>query len=168
MNKIETDADVLSWAETVMAANGEKFTVLSKGDQLAIARFIMKNRVGRPEEAEPEPQPAESEPEPQPSTPNVPKVELDEKPKTEPWEDKPIKGTTTTATVTRGYAYHRSGCTAQEAYDKFLTWGKDHPKDTSVMDFATGNKSSAAAFAYWLHELIKVEVGSAEAFIQWH
>lgn len=168
MNKIETDADVLSWAETVMAANGEKFTVLSKGDQLAIARFIMKNRVGRPEEAESEPQPAESEPEPQPSTPNVPQVERDEEPKTEPWEDKPIKGTTTTATVTRGYAYHRSGCTAQEAYDKFLTWGKDHPKDTSVMDFATGNKSSAAAFAYWLHELITVQVGSAEAFIQWH
>lgn len=167
MNKIETDADVLSWAETVMAANGEKFTVLSKGDQLAIARFIVNNTVDRPA-TPPETQPQEDKAETPPSTPNVPQVERDEEPKTEPWEDKPIKGTTTTATVTRGYAYHRSGCTAQEAYDKFLTWGKDHPKDTSVMDFATGNKSSAAAFAYWLHELIKVEVGSAEAFIQWH
>ena len=157
MNKIETDADVLSWAEAVVAAKGEKFTVLSKGDQLAIARFIVKNMVDTPA-TPPETPPQADKAEMPPSTPHVPQVERDEVPKTEPWEDEPIKAVTTTANVTRGYAYHRSGCTAQEAYDKFLTWGKEHPKDISVMDFATGNKSSAAAFAYWLHEIIKVEV----------
>ena len=60
--------------------------------------------------------------------------------------------------MTRGYAYHRAGCDAQQAFDKFIQWVKEHPKDGAVMDFSTGVKSVDAAFAYWLNEIITLEI----------
>ena len=161
MKKIETRTDVLEWAHSVVKANGEKFTALSKGDQFAIAKFIVDS-----DEAEP--------------------MAEEEQPKDEPpkgnWEkDEPIKGTTEAATtsapkpapspipsyegvptqkavMTRSYAYHRAGFDVQQVFDKFLEWCKEHPKSREVMDFSTGRKSSDAAFAYWLAELITVDV----------
>lgn len=48
MNKIDTDSDVKEWAKMMVDANGEKFTPLSKGDQFAIARFIVNGLDGNP------------------------------------------------------------------------------------------------------------------------
>ena len=62
--------------------------------------------------------------------------------------------------MTRAYAYHRAGFDVQQAYDKFLEWCKVHPKSKEVMDFSTGHKSVDAAFAYWLGEIITVDVPS--------
>ena len=74
-------------------------------------------------------------------------------------EDEPK---TAKATMTRGYALHRAGFTTQQAYDKFLEWAKDHKGESSVMDFSTGQKSVSAAFAYWLAEIIEVDVPAVE------
>lgn len=161
MKKIESNADVLEWAHSVVKANGEKFTALSKGDQFVIAKFIVDSDEARPM--------ADGEP---------PK---DEPPKGNWEKDEPIKGTQEAATtsaqkpapssipayegvptqkavMTRSYAYHRAGFDVQQVFDKFLTWCKEHPKSREVMDFSTGRKSTDAAFAYWLAELITMDV----------
>ena len=70
----------------------------------------------------------------------------------------PQAPTATTVTMTRGYVYHQMGLDAQQTFDKFLAWGKDHPKEMSVMDFSTGRKSTDAAFAYWLNEIMSVNI----------
>ena len=72
----------------------------------------------------------------------------------------PLEPPTSKATMTRAYAYHRAGFDVQQAYDKFLEWCKEHPKCKEVMDFSTGHKSVDAAFAYWLGEIITVDVPS--------
>ena len=63
-----------------------------------------------------------------------------------------------TISVTRFAALRRSGLDVQRAYDRFLEWCNEHPKEGSVMDFSTGVKSRDAAFAYWLCEAIPMEV----------
>ena len=68
--------------------------------------------------------------------------------------------------MTRAYAYHRAGFDVQQAYDKFLEWCKGHPKSKEVMDFSTGHKSVDAAFAYWLGEIITVDVPS-QTYAYW-
>lgn len=44
------------------------------------------------------------------------------------------------------------GLDAQAAFDEFLKDRANDPKRYSVMDFSTGKKSVAAAFAFWLTE----------------
>lgn len=44
------------------------------------------------------------------------------------------------------------GLDAQAAFDEFLNDKAKDPKRYSVMDFSTGKKSVAAAFAFWLTE----------------
>ena len=138
---IETAQDVHEWAAEIVAAGGGKFTPLSKGDQFVIAKYIIDvstdNAQAKPIESIPAETDAQivspkgTEPEPVPST---------------------------KATMTRGYAYHRAGYTVQQAYDEFLKWGKEHPTETTVMDFSNGQSNKYAAFAYWLNEIIEVEV----------
>ena len=119
-NKIENRADVLEWAQTIVEGNGEKFTVLSKGEQYVIAKAILDMTTKE-------------------ETP-------DAKPVMEVAEVIPAKG----GVMTRAEAFHREGFDAQKVFDKFLDWCKDHPQDREVMDFSNGKKSTDAAFAYWL------------------
>lgn len=156
MGKIETEADVREWAKAVVEAKGEKFTALSKGEQFVIAKYVVNYSMAIPDMA------PDTEPQAEPLTPEplTPQAEPHGDPETEPLHPTPSApvADSTTATMTRGYAYHRAGCDAQQAFDKFLEWVKNHPKDGSVMDFSTGTKSVDAAFAYWLNELITLEI----------
>ena len=154
MGKIETEADVREWAKAVVEAKGEKFTALSKGEQFVIAKYVVDYSIGAFPDTEPqaEPQTPQAEPHGDPET-----EPLHPTPAPTPTPAAPVADTTT-ATMTRGYAYHRAGCDAQQAFDKFLQWVKEHPKDGSVMDFSTGTKSVDAAFAYWLNEIITLEI----------
>ena len=122
MKKIETEADVLKWADEVVAADGERFTPLTKGEQFLIAKCIidMKKRI---------------------TTDGKRTGEV----------------VTPINAMPRMYAYHRKGLTAQQVYDKFLGWCAEHPQSKEVMDFSTGHKSTDAAFAYWLSELVMPE-----------
>ena len=159
MKKIETDADVLEWAQTMVEANGDKFTPLSKGEQFVIAKYIVANANGVAA--------TETEEKPEAATATATKVEDDIPPPPPPMPSvqgdsvtAPLEPPTSKATMTRAYAYHRAGFDVQQAYDKFLEWCKDHPKSKEVMDFSTGHKSVDAAFAYWLGEIITVDVPS--------
>ena len=162
MGKIETEADVREWAKAVVEAKGEKFTALSKGEQFVIAKYVVDYSMAIPDMA-PDTAP-DTEPQEEPQTPQAEPYMPEEGPHGDP-ETEPLHPTpaapvadSTTATMTRGYAYHRAGCDAQQAFDKFLEWVKNHPKGGSVMDFSTGTKSVDAAFAYWLNEIITLEI----------
>ena len=149
MAKIETADDVLQWARAIVAANGEKFTPLSKGEQFTIAKFIVSTEVNEGDANDADaPKPREW------------KGESSQECLVPQEDDVQERGMTpvTTATMTRAYAYHRAQYSAQQAYDEFLKWAADHPKETSVMDFSTGAKSQVAAFAYWLGETIMRDV----------
>ena len=155
MKKIETDADVLEWARTMVEAKGDKFTPLSKGEQFIIAKYIVANDNGmvltEPEEKPEQTTATATKAEEPPPPPPMPSVQGDS-------VSAPLEPPTSKATMTRAYAYHRAGLDVQQAYDKFLEWCKNHPKSKEVMDFSTGHKSVDAAFAYWLGELITVDV----------
>lgn len=155
MGKIETEADVREWAKAVVEAKGEKFTALSKGEQFVIAKYVVDYSMAIPDMA-PDTAP-DNEPQ---AEPQAEQEDPHGDPETEPIHPTPAApvADSTTATMTRGYAYHRAGCDAQQAFDKFLEWVKNHPKDGSVMDFSTGTKSVDAAFAYWLNEIITLEI----------
>ena len=172
MNNIKTADDVRKWAKTIVDAKGDKYIPLAKADMLAIAQFIVD--VGKPKDYTeedkayaPTTKTEQEKPATQPPSQTAVGV-ADTKPKREVWgqltkpsaADTSTTGgkTTTTATMTRGYALHRAGSTTQQAYDKFLEWSKENPKEATVMDFSTGVKSANAAFAYWLAEIISVEV----------
>ena len=160
MKKIETRTDVLEWAQSVVSANGEKFTALTKGDQYTIAKYIVDTLDGEtpPPKDEPKaeyPTTATDEPikgNPEAATPTAPTATTSPIPNYAPAPQ------AQKAIMTRSYAYHRAGFEAQQVFDKFLEWCKEHPKSNEVMDFSTGRKSSDAAFAYWLAEIITVDV----------
>lgn len=164
--KITDNMDVCAWAKEMVAAKGEKFTPLSKGEQYVIAQCIV-SLIPKTEE------PSADDGAGQPSESGADLKEREESPcedngvptdwcKSTGKEDNPNSlrdyVPPTTATMTRGYAYHRAGFDAQKTFDEFLRWCKDHPHENSVMDFATGEKSTAAAFAYWIHEIISLDV----------
>lgn len=54
--------------------------------------------------------------------------------------------------IPRREAIAERGLDAQAAFDEFLKDRANDPKRYSVMDFSTGKKSVAAAFAFWLTE----------------
>ena len=157
MSKIENEADVRAWAVAVVEAKGEKFTALSKGEQFAIAKYIVeKSQTGLPDEAKPDNEAIAD------AADSLPKAEETATPPPPPLPESstpnPVPCKLSTATMTRAYAYHRAGLDVQQAYDRFLEWCEDHPKGKEVMDFSTGHKSVDAAFAYWLGEIITVDV----------
>jgi len=144
MQKIETEADVRAWAMMMVSANGDKFTPLSKGEQFAIAKYIVEtSQTGEARLDDVDIAHAA-----------LPKAEDD----IPPPPRNPVPCELSTATMTRAYAYHRAGFDVQQVFDKFLEWGKKHPKQMEVMDFSNGQKSVAAAFAFWLGEIITVDV----------
>lgn len=165
MNKINNDVDVLDWAKVIVDGKGEKFVPLGKGDMYVIAKFVLANAQGLhcpplvDEDGNPKMMP------PSPAQPPTAVGTADPKPavvevrKPTPEETCTSGGKdTTTTTMMRSYALHRAGYTVQQAYDEFLKWSTEHPKEATVMDFSTGVKSNNAAFAYWLAEIISVEV----------
>lgn len=162
MKKIETDADVLEWARTMVEAKGDKFTALSKGEQFAIAKYIMYMAFGEGKTAESD---SVGKTAVNPETTTATGTKAEELPPPPPMPSiqggsvtTPPEPPTSKATMTRAYAYHRAGLDVQQAYDKFLEWCKEHPKCKEVMDFSTGDESVDAAFAYWLGEIITVDV----------
>ena len=170
MNNIKTKENVLAWAKIIMDGKGEKYIPLGKADMFAIAKYVTYGYGNLTEDLEvkDDTQPPQAK-EPSPDK-DIAVETSDEKPSIE--EVKPLKTDTTTttvnpattkATMTRGYALHRAGFSTQAAYDEFLKWSKEHPKEGMVMDFSTGVKSSNAAFAYWLMENIVLEVPNTVA-----
>lgn len=155
MKKIETDSDVRDWVKAVVEANGEKFTPLSKGEQFVIARFIVGLIDGCGSAATP----SAEEDKPEAPMGKAPEFYVDVPP---PSPTAFVTGTdmpkTQTIQVTRFAALRRSGLDGQQAYDRFLEWCKEHPKEGAVMDFSTGAKSRDAAFAYWLCDTVLMEV----------
>lgn len=176
--KIETATDVVEWAKSVVEAKGEKFTALSKGEQYEIAKYISEmTPLGALGEDKGDNEDKEDAPPCLPEEEELPCQSVVEEPKDggtwkEPdppkgWSPEPHTSdvnlfpqvpTATTVTMTRGYVYHQMGLDAQQTFDKFLAWGKDHPKELTVMDFSTGRKSTDAAFAYWLNEIMPVNI----------
>lgn len=132
---ITTNEDIRQWAEMIVAAKGEKFTPLTKGEQYLIAQYIMSSMQSSAPPDTPEP------------TPETPSEQIQMPPKA-----------AETIFLTRGAAYHRAGFSAQEVFDKFLTDAKEHKCDTKVMDFSTGRQSPDAAFAYWLSQTIEIGI----------
>ena len=161
--------DVIKWARETAEAKGTKFTPLSKDDQLAIAEFIvsaseasadpgrnpMDDMEGVPTDA-----PAEAAAAPIPGMESFPaerehtegkdETETKAEPQYEEKDEKYVH-------VRRADRLRKCGMDAQSAYDEFLTWASENPRESFVMDFATGEKNAGAAFAYWLNEMV-VEV----------
>ena len=153
MVKLNTEEDVRKWAEMIVDGKGEKFTPLSKGDQYVIARFIVKaEQESTSAETVPQAEEDKGTAEP-PSPPDPPEATPETKHEIE--TDLPPPAT---ATMTRSFAYHRAGYSVQQAYDEFLKWAADHPHESHVMDFSNGKQSTDAAFAYWLGEVITIDV----------
>ena len=144
---ILTNEDVREWAETMVKANGEKFTPLTKGEQFLIAKYIMSSgEKSSPKVLEGETPPTDTA------------QERNENP-----EDTGMVGDgIETLKMTRGAAFHLAGHSPQKAYDEFLSWCRENKTDTSVMDFSTGARSTSAAFAYWLNEVVNVHIHKGE------
>lgn len=159
---IQNEEDVVRWARETVDRNGEKFTALTKSDQYAIAQYILKqgdnsvntsgcNRLldGQAEQKELPVQ-----------THSLIRGVTDPiEPQQTPAE---IKEDSRCVPMTRAKAFHGSGVSAQQAFDRFLEWAKDHPQEAMVMDFSNGKQSAAAAFAYWLADVVAVEVPASE------
>ena len=167
MNNIKTKADVLAWAKMILDGKGEKYTPLGKADMFAIAKYVEYGYGNLTEDLEvkdmPPPHSPEAEPQAERPSPEAEKpADVPAKEEADPAPVHPTTvpsgGETRKATMTRGYALHHAQFTTQQAYDKFLEWSREHPKEGVVMDFSTGVKSTNAAFAYWLMENIVVDV----------
>lgn len=174
--RIQTGHDVEVWAADIVAAKGTKFTSLSKGELLVIAEYVMSIRIaeaaiarhegggasetendggsGDPhgEEAASEPvlnPPVLNPPVPPPAEPVA--ADADTTPAAEDGRIPAVaSGQSVRTAMTRAETLRAEGKDAQGAFDEFLGWCASHPKEREVMDFATGSRSSAAAFAYWL------------------
>ena len=172
MNNIKTESEVYAWAETIVNGKGDKYIPLGKADMFAIAEFVVKYSPSEPlQEIPPPPTGPEAEPRAEKPSPDkaVGVVAEADPVEVELSAERNFSTTSTSGgpavtkvTMTRGYALHRAGFSTQAAYDKFLEWCKEHPKEGMVMDFSTGVKSTNAAFAYWLMENIVVEVPTSE------
>lgn len=145
MNNIQTEHDVIEWAKEIVAANGEKYTSLAKGELFTIAKYIIQKSKIADDIAEDEFGHSDD-------LPPVDAVEGDSVPAVEPLSECETSDSAEVpaTSMMRGVAMHRQGLSVQQAYDKFLEWAKANPKEATVMDFSTGVKSNNAAFAYWL------------------
>lgn len=163
--------DVIKWARETAEAKGSKFTPLSKDDQLAIAEFIVSASVASADsgrnpmdgmEGVPAESPSKEAAAPIPDQKGVPtepehaegvgETETKAEPQPEEKDEKHVY-------VRRADRLRKRGMDAQTAYDEFLGWAAENPRESFVMDFATGEKNAGAAFAYWLNEMV-VEVVS--------
>lgn len=142
---IQNDSDVRQWAEMIVKANGEKFTPLTKGEQFLIAKYILKSEENVSTEV--------SDTSPDKTTEQTKEHDAHtQEQKKNDLKHPPIMK------MTRGVAFHFSGFTAQQAFDKFLEETKGKNDMSRVMDFSTGRQSVDAAFAYWLNEILNVNI----------
>ena len=142
---IQNDSDVRQWAEMIVKAKGEKFTPLTKVEQFLIAKYILKSEGNVSTEV--------SDTSPDNTTEQT-------KEKDAPTQEQNQNGLKhpPMMKMTRGVAFHFSGFTAQQAFDKFLEETKGNGDMAKVMDFSTGRQSVDAAFAYWLNEILNVNI----------
>lgn len=152
---IQNEEDVVRWARETVDRNGEKFTALTKSDQYAIAQYILKQGDNSMNTSGSHILERVSER----ATPSVRLVTDPIEPQQTPAE---IKEDSRCVPMTRAKAFHGSGVSAQQAFDRFLEWAKDHHQEAMVMDFSNGKQSAAAAFAYWLADVVAVEVPASE------
>lgn len=157
MNKDE----IIKWAEETVAMKGTKFTPLSKDSQYAIAKLIVEQRdaIGRVTAAEGDPgiPPQECE------LMDGVAAEGDEADDSIPMDDHEgipaeMPSDAIRPTMMRRADFFRlRKMDAQAAYDAFLKWASENPRDAVVMDFATGEKNHGASFAYWISETVNVD-----------
>lgn len=139
MSNIKTAEDIRNWAKTIVEADGNKFIPLSKGDMLAIAKYILSSEEST-------------------STYVITTTTSEGvQPNCEEGGTVDKSDSVSENKHTRMYVLHKEGISTQQAYDRYLEWAKEHPKDAVVMDFSTGVKSNVAGFAYWLGEEIPYE-----------
>lgn len=172
MKKLETKNDIIEWATIIVAANGEKFTPMSKGDLFAVAQYILES-VSKPEysESDGDSMAAEGDGKDVETTEECPghtaapetakatgtaedrivdQVQRDEYEPIEGWpatEECKYNGE---VSCTRAVFYQEQKCSAQRVYDEFLKWCETNPQEANVMDFSNGTYNKGAAFAYWL------------------
>ena len=160
MNKIQTEQDVKEWAMEIVMANGDRFTPLSKSEQFVIAMFIYNTL----ETVKPASEPTEDC-----TGPTPPKETAHDAPAPVGLDSAkdPVKDITPPQQaqqepqgikMSRGAAFHFAGYSAQKAFDEFLKWSQEHPQEKEVMDFSNGQKSVVAAYSYWLHEIMNVNI----------
>lgn len=143
MKKIETDADVLDWAKWIVDAKGEKFTPLSKGEQYAIARYVVGSAgCGSHDEGDEPSDSGWTDEADNPIPPNLSECASVTEDRSEEQKER--------MRATRVELFHRDGLDAQQAFDRYLSWLQDHPREKTVMDFSTGRLIDGAGFAYWL------------------
>lgn len=165
MNNIKDLESVQNWAKEIIDGNGTKYTVLSKSDQFQIARAIImaygECKIELCTSSDPKDLLMDAKDLPD----NISTIEPIEGTEATsapadaaetPTEDS-VEGPSTDSVVakldeneTRAHFYHNRGKLPQEVYDAFARYCEQHPKEKSVMDFQTGERSSMAAFAYWL------------------
>lgn len=171
MIPIRTDQEIVEWARDVSNAKGEKFTPLTKGDQFAIAQYILANKKISPPSGDEQspldgqwlPEVPQGESLQEATGTEVTEVknpdlidphadwgkdpqETPEEPKKEADGEKGI--------IRRQLLVNRGIDTPQKAFDEFLKYTERHREEAVVIDFSTGVQSTAAAFAWWLTQRI--------------
>lgn len=168
MNPIQTDEEIIEWARMVVAANGEKYTPITKGDQFAIAKYILTlcspSKVDNGDETK--------GPEGGGDTPESTKGEVigvDNPELINPKADwaQVRKGATSAEVdearrmengekgiIRRELLVKRGIDTPQKAFDEFLKYTERHHEEMKVIDFSNGMQSTAAAFSWWLTQRI--------------
>ena len=169
MNNINNNEDVLAWAKTIVEGKGEKYSVLSKGDQFAIATYITEladkecPAVGEgvtsgistttPEEAretyagDPPNDFAIAHPEVCQTRGRV-----DTDTMTLPKDD--VNQPTIPMRTVREVLLAKGIKTAQEAYDAFLKATAGDEKSRRVIDFSNGVMNVGPAFTWWVLGLL--------------
>lgn len=152
-----TREEILGWVRETIAANGEKYTVLTKEAQLGIARFIDELVNERKEDAEKE----ATKPSNAPDGSSDAELPVE---KTESKEDgkdavsdcdrASIPTDNIKAQMRRVDFLRSKGMDAQAIYESFLKWKKCNPSKATVMDFSNGEKVECAAFVCWLTEFV--------------
>lgn len=172
MKKLETKADIVEWAKVIVEAKGEKFTPMSKGDLYAVATYILEKEQEDLEKVVNAEGDGKDMPTPKaPGTAEEGIVEEGQKdypdegcpahgdPMQECMENSAIiSGTYNLLPMTRAEFYRKNKCPVQRVYDEFLKWCAENPSEGNVMDFSTGVYNKGAAFAYWLQDVITVEI----------
>ena len=162
MNKIQTEDDVKQWAREIVIANGDRFTPLSKGEQFVIAKFIYNLAIDTTTPPPCEPTEDCNEPDPPKWTahdaPDPVGLDSAKDPVNDITPPQQAQQEPQGIKMSRGAAFHFAGYSAQKAFDEFLKWSQEHPQEKEVMDFSNGQKSVVAAYSYWLHEIMNVNI----------
>ena len=166
MNPIMTDQEIVEWAKDVANAKGEKFTPLTKGDQYAIAQYILERCNTSKEGGDA----TETDAKVAGVTPDDKVVEVKNPDLIDPhacWAQvskgatkeecdaaKEMVGDGDKGIIRRQLLVNRGIDTPQKAFDEFLKYTERHREEAVVIDFSNGVQSTAAAFAWWLTQRI--------------